>query len=241
MNKINVVCLKWGNKYDATYVNRLYSMVKRNLTIPFDFYCITEDDTGIDKNIKIKPIPNLALEGWWFKLTFFQKDAYNLKGRILFLDLDVVIVNNIDEICLTESSFSAVKEWNDSGYVQSTVFTLDINQHTYVYDNFITNHQSITKRLAGDQDWISESIDKTKMLFFPADWVVSYKWHCNSKGFKLLGNLGKLLGLWFAFGEAVLPKNAKIVAFHGKPDPEDVMDKPYLFWKKAPFVKKYWQ
>ena len=38
MNKINVCCVKEGDKYDSDYVNTLYLMTKRYLTIPFDFF-----------------------------------------------------------------------------------------------------------------------------------------------------------------------------------------------------------
>ena len=37
MKKINVCCVKSGDKYDSDYVNTLYLMVKRYLTVPFDF------------------------------------------------------------------------------------------------------------------------------------------------------------------------------------------------------------
>ena len=52
-----VVCLKYGNKYSAEYVNKLYNGVKRNLTIPFEFVCFTEDIGTIDPAIRIEPIP----------------------------------------------------------------------------------------------------------------------------------------------------------------------------------------
>ena len=32
---VNVVCLKWGDRYGAFYVNRLYDGVRRNLSRPF--------------------------------------------------------------------------------------------------------------------------------------------------------------------------------------------------------------
>jgi len=239
MDTINIVCLKWGDKYDAGYVNRLYSMVKRNTTIPFDFYCITEDNTGINENINIKPIPNLDLKGWWFKVTLFQKDAYGLKGRVLFIDLDMVIIDNIDSICQHQGSFSTIKGWNEN-YLQNAVFAFNINEHNYIYYDFIINHEKLAKKFNGDDIWMTKVLDKTKVSFFPDSWIVSYKYHCNAKGVKLFGKVGKFLGLWFAFGEAMPPKDTKIVAFHGKPDPGDVIDKPYLFWKKAPFVKQHW-
>ena len=30
-----VLCMKWGTKYGAEYVNRLYNMVKRHTTVDF--------------------------------------------------------------------------------------------------------------------------------------------------------------------------------------------------------------
>jgi hypothetical protein len=48
--------VKYGTKYGADYVNKLYYGVKNNLTLTHKFYCFTEDPTGLDKNILIKPL-----------------------------------------------------------------------------------------------------------------------------------------------------------------------------------------
>ena len=37
-----ILCMKWGTKYGAEYVNRLYNMVKRHLTLPFKMVCLTD-------------------------------------------------------------------------------------------------------------------------------------------------------------------------------------------------------
>ena len=39
---INVCCVYYGNKYKAEYVQKLYNMVKRNLTVPHKFICFTD-------------------------------------------------------------------------------------------------------------------------------------------------------------------------------------------------------
>ena len=49
-----IVCMKWGKKFGADYVNRLYKMVKKNTTLPFIFICFTDDKTGIDKEIETR-------------------------------------------------------------------------------------------------------------------------------------------------------------------------------------------
>ncbi len=38
-----VLCMKWGRRYGSNYVNTLYSMVQRNLTVPHRFICLTDD------------------------------------------------------------------------------------------------------------------------------------------------------------------------------------------------------
>ena len=51
---VNIICMKWGNKYGPDYVNKLYNMVSRNLTRDFRFICFTEDGTGIKNNIEMR-------------------------------------------------------------------------------------------------------------------------------------------------------------------------------------------
>ena len=71
---VNIICVKWGNKYNSDITNRLYKMVSRNISIPFNFYCYTENSSGLNKNINIIPIPDNYLEIYWNKLAMFQKD-----------------------------------------------------------------------------------------------------------------------------------------------------------------------
>ena len=40
---LNVVCVKYGTKYGADYVNKLYYGVKKHLSLPHTFTCFTED------------------------------------------------------------------------------------------------------------------------------------------------------------------------------------------------------
>lgn len=91
---LNVACVKWGTKYTASHVNRLYRMVCKNLDRPFEFYCLTEDSSGIDPNIKIIPLADLSLDSYWHKLQLFKQDQFI--GFCLYFDLDTVIQRTID-------------------------------------------------------------------------------------------------------------------------------------------------
>ena len=89
----NVLCIKWGNKFSAGYVNRLYSMVERHLSLSHRFVCLTEDTTGLNSEIETKPLLRKDLKHSYTKFELFEKKLHDITGQILFLDLDVVINN----------------------------------------------------------------------------------------------------------------------------------------------------
>ena len=68
---INIICVKWGTKYTSIHVNRLYHMLKKNLTMPFNFYCYTDNPEDLSCNIIY--MPDDGLEMWWPKLRMFEK------------------------------------------------------------------------------------------------------------------------------------------------------------------------
>jgi len=53
---LNVVCVKFGTKYGADYVNKLYFGVKKHLSVAHTFTCFTEDPTGLDPAILVLPL-----------------------------------------------------------------------------------------------------------------------------------------------------------------------------------------
>ena len=44
---VNILCLKWGTRYGADYVNYIYRGVKAHLNRPFRFVCVTDDPSGL--------------------------------------------------------------------------------------------------------------------------------------------------------------------------------------------------
>ena len=42
-----VLCMKWGTKYGADYVNLLYNMVKRHTTVDCKMVCLTDRTEGL--------------------------------------------------------------------------------------------------------------------------------------------------------------------------------------------------
>lgn len=219
-----VVCLKHGTKYSSEYVNRLFNMCKRHITVPFNFACITENSSGIDPSIKIIPVPQIAVTGWWYKPWVFS-DEIPIDGTILFLDLDIVIINNIDMIwsyhpekfcIIRDFNRSTIKEWNK---FNSSIFKFQKGNFSFVWNNFIKD-TSITRRLHGDQDWIFNQV-KRNFSFWPDEWMQSYKWEIRNRQ-----DIIKV-GIKRQFKDIVNPKidpRTKILVFHGDPKPDEVKD-----------------
>jgi hypothetical protein len=154
---VNVVCLKWGVKYPADYVNRLHRMVKRSLARPHRFVCLTDDPSDLDPAIETKPIENPELSGWWHKLTLFKPKFFDLEGPTLFLDLDLVIIDGLDNFFLYPGEFCLIRDWRPQEH-NSSVFRIVLGTHPEVWEQFARNHESISGRLHGDQDWLREML-----------------------------------------------------------------------------------
>ena len=165
-------------------------MVARYLTVPHDFVCITDDH--VDVNCKCI-LPEDEDNGWWTKLTLFKDKPYGIEGKILFLDLDIVIRENIDCFVNFNSDFAIIKDWYLPMY-NSSVFLLESGSRVNVWDSYIKNpHLAKAVAKGGDQHWITL---KAQADYWPDEWVKSYK----VNNFKDEG---------------------KIVVFHGKPKPHE--------------------
>jgi hypothetical protein len=177
----NVIVVKWGNKFTSEHVNRLYRMAKRNITLRFNFYCYTEDSTGIYDEINIIPLDeSLDLEKWWWKLTLFKKNNLD-KSINLFLDLDIVIQKNIDHLFLKAKHDKLVLidrcflfDYADlyfngddpafRSYYNSSIMIWYNNENQDIYEYFIKNYKIYTNLYQGIDGFLSYEISQSRFL-----------------------------------------------------------------------------
>jgi hypothetical protein len=224
-----VVCLKHGSKYSSEYVNKLHSMCKRHLTVPFEFVCFTDDLRGIDGNIKTIALKQNGLSGWWYKPMFFDKNL-GVDGTLLYMDLDIVINANIDHLFTYQpDKFCIIRDFNrsirhDWNRMNSSVFRLKTGSLPYVYDNFMESHEVNIRRFHGDQDWIYEQVgpNKQEWVFWPDEWILSYKWEMRDRS-QLVKVHGQPRNFKTTADPKVLPKTC-IAVFHGEPHPHQCED-----------------
>jgi len=240
LNKVNIICMKWGDKFPAEYVNKLYAMVERNITLPFRFICFTENNSGIRQEVEIQALPELDLpanipERGWRKLTVFSKNFGGLSGKTLFLDLDVVIVDNIDDFFTVQGDFLIAHDKKNPKKMEgnSSVFRFEIGRYPQILSYFENNFEQIKHEVRHEQAYLSREIHKLGELEFWDDtWVPSFKYRCAPSWIKS----------WFEAPS--IPKGSKIILFHGLPNPPEaikgISGKWYRHIQPSPWIEKYW-
>ena len=224
MQSVNVLCIKWGKKYGPEYVNRLHNMVRRHLHRPSRFVCLTDDAQGIDPGIEVKPIPPIGFDEFdqrkpwtfghgWLKLTSFAKPLYDLEGRTLFLDLDIVIVDSLDPFFDQPGEFVVIKEWDKKdGTGNTSVYLFTVGAHVDALDHLRSGYPKVVEEVRNEQEFITGFLGRQgKVSYWPEEWCRSFKRHCMRRG---------IMG-WFA--PPVIPPGARVIAFHGKPNPPDAI------------------
>jgi len=216
-----IICIKWGKKYGPHYVNRLYGMLSRQVTPPFSLHCFTDDRTGIREEVVCHDLPDLGcahpknVPGKWTKTVLWGHSLDGLSGPALFIDLDSVIVDNIDDFFSYGAAEDVILARNwlkpHRKLGQTTLFRYCIGHQPYMLENFQANPQGIADKYRFEQHYVTRNI-KEGIKFWPKEWVRHYRVHC-------LGNNY----IMRYFRPARLPKGVKIVAFPGHPQPEDAL------------------
>ena len=206
MQHITVVTLCHGDKYSPDYVVRLQNAVKRHLTISHDFVCMTEKPDNFSCDTIDIP---MGLEAWWGKVALFSEI---FTERVLFLDLDTIILGNIDDFASYEGELAVIKPFYRDKGIASGLLNIDPNANRQVWEVFsrdpsaaieVCRQKAIPPWNFGDQRWLELTVQKYDYWqeLLPGQ-LASYK---------MLKKDG-------------LAEDTRIVVFHGKPDPHEVDD-----------------
>ena len=223
---INVICVRVGTLYGPEYVERLRNMVARNITGPYKFYCLTDDPTPIE-GVELVVIKNQKYKKqWWHKVHLFDK-SHGFEGRMLYFDLDVVIINSLTRLydnC--GDRFYGIRDFNRKfnpkwNILNSSVMSWMPGHHNHIFDNFMRDKKQAQK-LHGDQDWIWQ-VAKNQICFWPDQWIQSYKWEVRDRS-ELLYKANKR-SFKTIREDVTAHKHCSVLVFHGEPKPHEVKDK----------------
>lgn len=243
-----VLCMKWGTLYGADYVNVLHSAVRRHLKGTFRFVCLTDDATGLADGIEHHPIPNIGYaprhwqSGAWPKLSVFVDDLYGLRGRALFLDLDIVVAGPLDPLFEAEGDLIAVSGGGDWGRrdrgrrieANTSAFAFDLGAQAQIVRAFQADPMGAVSGFRIEQRFVERHA--TSWRPWPEAWIVSFKRH-----------LRRPVGLGLILPPRRPPPEVRIVAFHGEPRPKALVRKgwwgvaPHLGRGPVDWVADYWR
>jgi hypothetical protein len=229
---LTVLCVKYGNKYGTEYVERLRNMVSRNLTLDYEFACLTDDQHPI-KGVKTIYRPGAGYSKlWWQKVHMFDP-TLEIHNRILYFDLDVVIHANIDKlIASAENKFFGIRDFNRHfnpkwRQLNSSVMSWLGTQEHDIFEKFQINKNNALS-LHGDQDWIWK-VAQDRIQFWPDEFIRSYKWEIRSRNEI---NFSSTKRVFSSVRSPNIPPECCVAVFHGDPKPEDVLD---------PLVVDHWR
>jgi len=240
------VCMNWGTKYGADYVNRLYAMIARNSRQPFRLVCYTDSTVGIRSEVECFDCPEVDIPGpkrnaGWRKLSLWASEVPGLIGTALFLDLDIVITGPLDEFFTwhPDADFCVIHNWThpDRRIGNTSVFRFTVGGHPEILDRLLTDHQTVLSRYPNSQTYVSACLEQS-MEFWPAEWCRSFKRHCVPRG----------IARWFR--QPHLPAGARIIAFPGRPNPHEAArgiwpapwyKRIYKHIRPADWIQQDWQ
>lgn len=232
-NSVTVMCVKFGAGYGKEYVEKLRNMVSRHLTVPYEFVCLTDDQHPIHGVRSIVQKNGGYGRQWWHKLHMFDQNL-PVSGRILYLDLDVVVHANINKLVSdTGNTFYGIKDFNrkfHTGWksLNSSVMSWVHGSQHDLYAKFQESVLSAT-RLHGDQDFIWKHA-RDRIKFWPDAWIQSYKWEIRRREELIVRNGQR--GFKTVRDNVIADPECSVAVFHGNPNPADVQDK---------FVVDNWQ
>lgn len=222
---------RMGGAYDEVYVERLAAGVRRTLSLPHRFVCLTDSPKKNLEHCLITSVIPLkqSWPGWWAKMELF-----GLPGPVLYFDLDTVLVGSIDDLArwvmetkdvllmlrdfYTRDRSSGILGWNgDLRWVLDSFERDYANRAAWRRSRAAISMFTGRERFRGDQDWLRFFLPGHSELLVAlvqnvVSGIYSYKVHVR--------------------GREDVPDDARIICFHGRPRPREV--------ENIPWMKKNW-
>jgi len=238
---IDVACVCVGDEYKPElYINQLWLSLHKHLAQPFRLTVLTDNpDHPYYYNRPIRRImipswPNVS-KAWWYKMYLFSPDM-GFTNTVLYFDLDVVILNNIDKFLSTSlDKFCILQDFNrkwirDYPVSNSSIMRWQPEKYYCIWDEFHVTRTAMIGKYRGDQDYLTNFFkQRDDCIWWPAQWAMSFKWEIYRGGLIQSGTGLDTKGNWPAEPEKyqdktnpwVIPADCSVVVFHGKPNPYD--------------------
>lgn len=215
MRTFDIVCLVWDGtrgwsdiELNAEYVNILHASVSRNLSVPFNFYCICDHKNAkhfyktLHRDIWISEMDPICVDGCLPKLEVFNREL-GFKDRVIVFDLDTIIVGSIDFMATYTGSFCTRSTFSNGRFSGGDMLGFYAPDMFWLFDFYKENTAKIRKEVEGRERFVYRKYCPNSDFWqrlYPKK-IVSYKRHIRKK--RISGP----------------PAGARIVSCHGQPRP----------------------
>lgn len=199
-----ITVLRTGKGFKPAYVQALHRQVRRWLP-GAETVCLTnEESIAGEETIPLQ----YNWPGWWSKMELFRPD---IEGDLLFMDLDTIIVGPLDEIAAT-TKLTVLRDFYRPHALASGIMFIPEKDRAGIWTAWMRDPESvIAYQRHGDQGFLErfwhDEADRWQDVL-PGK-LVSYKADVRKH-------------------DEVVPKDARIIAFHGKPRPWDLSKEHFL-------------
>lgn len=180
---MKIACvLKPSQEYDTDYVDHFLNGLRKQLD-SYEFLLIGGSE----------------YPGWWSKLELFRPD---IKGDLLYFDLDTMIVGNLDDI-LAINTLTVLSDFNVPNRMASGMMFIPEHERGNIWEEWIKDPDGHMHQWGGHGDggFLSQFWEgAARWQDLVPGQIVSYKNHCME----------------------IVPYEARVVCFHGRPRPRDV-------------------
>jgi len=196
---INLMTMKWGDKFSPEYPNLIHRMAKKHMPCEFQSYCMTDNGTGLDSDIQIVECTEKWLwdditnnDQWFFwdgiKMSLFSPELCGIKGKILFSDLDNLFIGPMDRVIETPTPAIIECNWmppwhvgmDGANYFLTMLFNASLiyvdNEQSVtneIWTHFTTNYNKIKRSLYSTDAYLWR-VWRHKMNVYPSRTVYSY-------------------------------------------------------------------
>jgi alpha-N-acetylglucosamine transferase len=162
--------------YDESWVEKLKNMVERNLTMQHEFVCLSNTDISVCRKIPLE----YCLPGWWSKVELFNQ---SFGDWVLYLDLDVLIMQNIDGMihrAMSAPQGFMITQGRRPGARLNKEKKLEIRDYqssVFCYNSTLLQYRDFFKMLTisdirkyhSDQDYMADKWPRLDT--FPNEWI----------------------------------------------------------------------
>lgn len=180
---------------------RVFCVLKKSREYDVDY--VEHLKAGVSRHLPDVPfvcIDGSEWPGWWCKMELFRP---GIAGDILYFDLDTVIVGDLTEIA-SVGCFTMLSDFFHPHRLASGVMYLPEKDRAAIWDAWISDPDGVINHYRGwgDGGFLNDLVPgAARWQDVRPGQVVSYKAHILKTG---------------------LPKDARVVCFHGRPRPRAV-------------------